>query len=290
MTQQQLQTPYADLLPPLSTEEFEALRADIERNGVRVPILVDEDGNILDGHNRYRIDPRAPRATIQGLTEAQKRAFVIRTNLARRNLSPTQRKELQKAQRRIAAALREEDPKKRTQSAVAVELGVAQSTVSSWFAKSGTNINSDNTSAPDARVKVAATHKPIIADRVASGESSAQVASDYGVTDRHVRSILTEVKRERELRETREAMARQRTDDCGVICGDFRQGNDEQESADLIFTDPPYTESSVNVYRDLATYAENVLVEGGLNTCRLNIPSCSDYYVVSRTASSHSSG
>ena len=67
-----LRTPYADVLPPLSTEEFEALRADIRRYGVRMPILVDEAGNILDGHHRHKIDPNAPRALIEGLTEPQK--------------------------------------------------------------------------------------------------------------------------------------------------------------------------------------------------------------------------
>ena len=52
---------FAELLPPLSTEEKAALRADIKASGgVKVPIVVDEDGNILDGRHRHEIDVDAP--------------------------------------------------------------------------------------------------------------------------------------------------------------------------------------------------------------------------------------
>ena len=47
-----LNTPYADLLPPLKTSEREALAADIKANGVLHPVVIDENGNILDGHHR----------------------------------------------------------------------------------------------------------------------------------------------------------------------------------------------------------------------------------------------
>lgn len=46
--------PY-QLLPPLSDEEYAALRADIAERGVLVPIVRDQHGNILDGHHRVRI-------------------------------------------------------------------------------------------------------------------------------------------------------------------------------------------------------------------------------------------
>ena len=47
-----LKTPFSELLPPLSSEEFAALKADIKKDGVLNPILVDEEGNILDGAHR----------------------------------------------------------------------------------------------------------------------------------------------------------------------------------------------------------------------------------------------
>ena len=42
-------------MPPLSPAEHAALRTSIKRHGVLVPIVVDLDGNILDGHHRLAI-------------------------------------------------------------------------------------------------------------------------------------------------------------------------------------------------------------------------------------------
>src|SRR5262245_53944414 len=116
-----IQTPFRHLLPPLTESEFEALKASIERDGVRDPVIVDEIGNILDGHNRYRIDPRAPTRVKEGLTTAQKMAFVLASNFQRRNLSPDQKAELRKRQREIALTLRAEGMK---QADIGAALGV----------------------------------------------------------------------------------------------------------------------------------------------------------------------
>ncbi len=56
------------VMPSMPPEQFAALKADIAERGVLVPIDVDEDGHILDGHHRYprRLDrsrrpPDSPR-------------------------------------------------------------------------------------------------------------------------------------------------------------------------------------------------------------------------------------
>ena len=88
-----LNTIYRELLPPLTTEEMDALRADIEINGVLTPIIIDEDNNILDGHHRYSIEPDAPRVVVDGLSESEKLAFVLSSNMKRRNLEIVQLRE-----------------------------------------------------------------------------------------------------------------------------------------------------------------------------------------------------
>ena len=45
----------AELLPPLSGEQFAALEKDILQNGCYSPIIVNEDLVVIDGHNRQRI-------------------------------------------------------------------------------------------------------------------------------------------------------------------------------------------------------------------------------------------
>jgi ParB-like chromosome segregation protein Spo0J len=43
------------VLPPLSGEDYAALKSDIAVRGVLVPVEYDEEGNILDGHHRVHI-------------------------------------------------------------------------------------------------------------------------------------------------------------------------------------------------------------------------------------------
>ena len=46
---------FAELLPPLTEEQQQALEADILQNGCYSPIIVDTELRIVDGHNRQRI-------------------------------------------------------------------------------------------------------------------------------------------------------------------------------------------------------------------------------------------
>lgn len=66
--------------------------------------------------------------------------------------------------------------------------------------------------------------------------------------------------------EQRAEQAAQITVDQALIFGDFRiVGADLQdECADLVFTDPPYDEDAVQLYRDLGVFAARVLKPGGL--------------------------
>ncbi len=256
-------TPF-ELLPQLSKTEYDALKADIKANGVRDPIIVDEDGNVLDGHHRFRIDKKVKRRVVRGLTEAEKKAFVYCANFNRRNLSSEQKKECHRAMKKVALELRKEDKNKNTQKQVALLLGVAQPTVASWF---GSNISADITSAPDldARVKISPKLRPVITDRIDAGEPQAQVAADYKVTDRTIRSIVNHEHKQREKKAKFEHDAKRLgTDKCDIHHGDFREIGDAvaDESVNLIFTDPPYGTDNVELYLALGVFAERVLQPG----------------------------
>ena len=89
-----------DDLPP---EQYEALKEDIRIYGVRVPIEMDERGEVLDGHNRLRAwielkregveVPDYPTVVRTGMNELEKRLYVRSLNLNRRQLTPAQRRQ-----------------------------------------------------------------------------------------------------------------------------------------------------------------------------------------------------
>jgi len=253
------------LLPPLSTEEFDALKLDIKQNGVVAPILVDEGGTILDGHNRFRIDKNAPHKVIAGLSDEEKQAFVIRSNFARRNLSPDQKRETLSKMKRMAKAWRESDPKIWTQEKVARSLGVDQTTVSKWFKSI---MKGHITFKPDARVKLNADAQRIAAERVAAGEPQQKVAADLKVSQMAISNVVRRAKKEQERKEARKEIAAvgQAIADERFVPGDFVQvatDHLKDNSVDLIFTDPPYFTEYVPDYGRLAEVAARVLVDGG---------------------------
>ena len=86
-------------LPDLPPEEFAALKADIAENGLQYPVIQDEKGNILDGHQRERAERELgnknyPIKVIAGLTEEQKWHYAISVNVKRRNLTTAQKRAL----------------------------------------------------------------------------------------------------------------------------------------------------------------------------------------------------
>lgn len=89
--------PY-QVMPPLAAEDLAALRQSIKEHGVRQPVDVDEDGNILDGHNRAAIAKKLkvpfPTRINTGLTDEEKRTLAREMNVARRHLTSKQKRDL----------------------------------------------------------------------------------------------------------------------------------------------------------------------------------------------------
>jgi ParB/RepB/Spo0J family partition protein len=116
-------------LPPLSNEEYDGLCQSIAVNGVLVPILVDGNGprrRIIDGNHRKQaaddLGYDCPEVVHKG-EEEELRALARALNLARRQLSQVQKREI------IADQLQETPD--RTNRVIAKMLGVSHPTVAS---------------------------------------------------------------------------------------------------------------------------------------------------------------
>jgi N6-adenosine-specific RNA methylase IME4 len=114
------------VMPPLSADEYQALKADIALRGVMVPVEYDQDGAVIDGRHRVRacqeLGPTDwPRIARTYESEADRRLQARRLNLDRRHLSQESRRAL------IADELRDDPTRSNRQ--IAAELGVSHVTV-----------------------------------------------------------------------------------------------------------------------------------------------------------------
>ena len=94
-----------NLLPDLTTWEYGALKESIRRWKVILPVVKDENGDIIDGYQRVRACDELgiadyPVLTLAGLSEDEKRDHALVLNLVRRRLNQQQIRDL------IAAELR----------------------------------------------------------------------------------------------------------------------------------------------------------------------------------------
>ena len=142
------------LLPDLSPDEYAALRDDIALRGVMVPVEIDDDLNILDGHHRVMICEELgidyPVITRKDMSEDEKITHVLSLNLNRRHLDREQRKELEAELRRKGWSYRK----------IAAAVGVPRSTVYDDIALSETGQYPSSIETADGRQYPAQQRKP----------------------------------------------------------------------------------------------------------------------------------
>lgn len=264
------------LFPELTTDEYAALKEDIAKRGVLVPIELDEAGNILDGHHRVKAwqELKAagikvgeyPRVVRAGMTEEQKRNHVRALNLLRRHLDKDKRNQV------IADMLREGMSTRE----VAEKIGVPRSTVHDAGVRFRTpddipaKVNGrDGKQYP---AKQTPREKPVsIFANTAHDEERAKQAAPH-VASAPVDKVLTTNRASRIARETiaqeraQQATGDVKTQSANLILGDFRERSVAipDRSVDLIFTDPPYPEEYLPLWRDLGTFAARVLKSDGV--------------------------
>lgn len=223
-----------------------ALREDIARRGVLVPIDVDEEGNVLDGHHRKRFADElglaCPEIVRTGMSEGEKVEHALRMNLLRRHLGPV---EWAHAFRRLAevrgirVGSGRQGSKTDTMAVLATELGVAPRTARRRL-----------------RLAERLADHPDLAARVDRGDLDATRAETLA--------------RERAFEQRRAQAAPPKitnlTDGIDIHHGPFQEvlAHIGDDSVDLVLTDPPWQwdVETLELWDDLGAFAKRVLRPG----------------------------
>ncbi len=264
------------LLPPLSQEEYEALKADIAERGVMVPVEYDEEGNVLDGHHRVKACQELgikewPSIVRIGLSEDEKAEHVLKLNVHRRHLPKEWKQEKAKELREQGWSYRR----------IAKALGISHMTIERWLGKEGvTNVTPENSNNPSTvigadgkqypakkpeRKPYLVIDKPQDIERVVKAiDDAADAIPQKRIELKRLEIIAREKKAEERAKNIAIGQEILPSDNIRLVCCDFRELELEENSVDLIFTDPPYPKEYLWVWEELAKLASKVLKPGAL--------------------------
>jgi ParB-like chromosome segregation protein Spo0J len=153
-------------MPELTIEQHHALKADIMVRGIVVPIVVDQYGRTIDGHNRLRIAAElhidCPREIHHVTDDDEAADLAVTLNCARRHLTREQVREV------IAGELARRPGD--SDRAIARRVGCDHKTVAAVRAPSGEIPQSPNMSRAKASALLAEIEASIARAREAQGE------------------------------------------------------------------------------------------------------------------------
>ena len=257
--------PLATIVPEATNDELHALVRDVLKQGLIEPITLYE-GQILDGRHRYeacrRTKTELRTVDFEG-DEAAARAFVVSKNLARRHLTEGQRAI-------VAARLVTTEGKGRpvngsidpfTAADAAKSAQTSEPTVKR--ARKVLDATPELIEAVEGG-KVAVSDAAAIAGKPEEVQRAAVAAVEEGKAKTLKKAVVAE---EREVRQeaARAETAPMPEDACIVHapCHHLPQWV-KPGSLDAIFTDPPYEESALPLWSDLAQIAITTLKPGGV--------------------------
>jgi ParB-like chromosome segregation protein Spo0J len=267
------------LLPPLLPDEFDSLKASIAERGVDVQIIVDEDGNIIDGFHRHRACDElgifCPREVRQFDSETDKLELILRTNCGRRHLSQNQKRSI------IEQSLLR-DPQI-ADNFLAQIIGVSKNTVADVRSEMEATCQIDKFDTLRGRdgKQRPVKYKKIVANTPKETENALKFISDLPDNCAgKIIDITTATRRaKRSLKKREREQKRQQWTGLPVNSTTLRerirmihcrfqkleqQAALQRESVQLAFGDIPYDRGFLPQVADLADLAQRVLVPGGI--------------------------
>ncbi len=246
---------YAKLVPPLNKQEYENLKKNISENGQQYPIAYNKKGEILDGHTRFKIcqelgiERKIENKPRYFDSETDEKIFVINSNLQRRHLSTPVRAKL---------ALRLKPLYEQKAKVGRPKKGEEITQTFGEFNRHDREALSQ--AGKDASVSRESIRKMEILEKEGTDQQQQLVLDEPKKFEEVVRSI-TKTKKRKKLEE--EGYNSVIPEGATLLNEDFMKSNIQDNSIDLIFTDPPYGTKTIPLYKDLGKFAMKKLKDGG---------------------------
>lgn len=258
-----------DLLPPLTPGHFDALKASISHQGVSSPILVDQQGEVIDGFARLAICEElkidCPRIVQHFESDEERIRVRLSLNVARRQLNTQQK-------RVVIEAYLKHDPGIANHYLGEI-LGVSENTVKSVRGE----LESTSQIAKLERFrgkdgKHRRKHRRIMANTRKEADRAKEFINDLpeGNAILSVPAARKKVNLARTLPEIEgeDIWTPEMDDSVQILHCQFQELKEKADiqsgSVQLVLTDPPYERAWMEQWAALGEFATDVLKEGGL--------------------------
>lgn len=243
----------------MSSDEYNTLKDSIKQDGLWVPILCNPQGEILDGHHRFRacieLEIQTKFAVREFDNNLLEKKFVIECNLKRRQLNDFQKAELGLLLLTIEqelAKIRREEHSKSNQPLSSDELGgQARDIVAKQIGMSGTTFERAR--------KIIENAPEEIKNKLRHNDAHTSITKEY----KNLVKAEKKEKRQEQIKELQVNLPEKVT----LHNSEFQKVFIEGNSVSLIITDPPYHEKDLYLYESLAVHASRVLRDGGSLLC-----------------------
>lgn len=254
---------YLQKVPFVSDEDYHRLKDDIAKNGLQFPITINKEGIVLDGHHRFRICKelgfkQVPYMVKEFKDSLDEEEFVITANLLRRQLNDGQKATL-------IMDLEVIESKR-----AAIRQKALAGTRPNTFPPIGGKVEKDKHEGEAAAIaakKGGMTLRTYQRSKVVLTKASVKIKQKFIqgkiTADRGVKEMKKEAAIEQLLNQDPKIKL---PNGFKVFPGDYYEQSAEHiddDSIDLIFTDPTYTKTHIDEYERIGELAERVLKPGG---------------------------
>jgi 16S rRNA G966 N2-methylase RsmD len=279
---------YSSLLPSIASNDYEALKNDIMKNGIKLPLVINGNNVLLDGYTRLKIArelglKEVPCIVKHYNNELEEKLFVLTVNVHRRHLDTADKlklalevmkikEELYKGKERRMMNLIQFKKNKEQYSQIPNFLGRKfgnETAIPTQMATvtSSTKLNIWEETAKEFGISKDTLSKgKEIVEKTEKDQEIAKLWQEFLDKKRSLDSVYRRLKEKEARAKVRPIVEEGKVKiedltNVTILHGDFREvlKSIPDNSIDLIFTDPPYDKASIPLLRDLALLASRLL-------------------------------